>query len=118
MVAFGSNRGERPIWPFAKRTKARSLGGWNPPPREFQSCPASLWAQFTRLIPEICNHTQSALRPDESIRLQGFLCDVVASAFEVYRRLAESGLSELAYPKPLCMAALVWLRHTGSRDES
>jgi hypothetical protein len=69
------------------------------------------------MIPEIRRHTLSVFRPEESGRLEAFLAEVVASAFEVYRRLAESGLSDLAYPKPLCTAALVWLSYHGSRDE-
>jgi hypothetical protein len=69
------------------------------------------------MIPEIRDHTQSVFQLEESHRLESFLAEVVASAFEVYRRLAESGHIDLAYPKPLCLAALVWLGHTGTRDE-
>jgi hypothetical protein len=69
------------------------------------------------MIPEIRKHTKSALCPAAPQRLEAFVAQVVASAFEVYRRLAESGLSDLVYPKPLTATALVWLRHVGSGNE-
>jgi hypothetical protein len=125
MVAFASNRGRGEIWPFGKRKQAESAGscilpgiiGWKPARREPDLRSAdSLWAKFAHMIPEIREHTLSVCRPDESNRLETFLYEVFASAFEVYCRLADCGLSDLAYPKPLCLAALVWLGHSESKD--
>jgi hypothetical protein len=126
MVAFASNRGEGEIWPFGKRTQAACAGncfvpgivGWKPAGREADFCStASLWAKFAQMIPEIREHTLSVCRPDEPNRLETFLAEVFASAFEVYCRLADCGLSSIVYPKPLCLAALVWLGHGGPKDE-
>jgi hypothetical protein len=61
------------------------------------------------MIPEIRHHTQSVLRATVSGRLEARVDQVVATAFELYRRLVESGLSQFAYPQPLTLAALVWL---------
>jgi hypothetical protein len=126
MVAFGSQCGAS-MWRWSNPVRAGYPGVFGILPREVAQRPlsrtfdyeslGSLWVNFATLIPEIRDHTESVLRATASGRLEACVAQVVASAFEVYRRLAANGLIELAYPKPLSMAALVWLGLIGSADK-
>jgi hypothetical protein len=59
------------------------------------------------MIPEIRRHVRSTLRGKEPRSLDQFVSGVVANASDIFGGLAERGLKELAYPRPLAMAALV-----------
>lgn len=119
MVAFGRHRGAGGRTPSGGRSKVRSLGtsgitprngGRKPPPPARRSHPrASLWAKFAPMIPEIRSYARSVLGTTVAGRVEAKVAQVVATAFDFYRLLAEKGHSELAYPEPLTMAALVWL---------
>ena len=65
--------------------------------------------QFKEMIPEIRHHSELALRGRSEPQIEGGVVLAVAGAFDVFTRLAERGLSELAYPQPLAMAALAGL---------
>jgi hypothetical protein len=119
MVAFGSHRPGERILPIANLGESGygivpQDGGRRPPPWVFSSQPSVLlWEKFATMIPEIREYTKSVTCPAASDRREAYLAEVVGKAFEVYRRLVERGLGELAYPKPLCLAALACLGHIG-----
>jgi hypothetical protein len=66
--------------------------------------------EFEQMIPGIRHHSQLLFSGIESSRLESLVDQVLANALEIFLRLAERGLGDLAYPKPLVMAALARLR--------
>ena len=65
---------------------------------------------FEQMIPEIRRLVQAAFRGVESPQRDTLVNRGVANAFDIFARLVECGLKDLAYPKPLAMAALARLR--------
>ena len=79
--------------------------------RSAGSCFAS---SFEQMIPQIRRHLRSAINGTEPRSRDQLVTGVIANAFDIFNRLAEHGLSDLAYPRPLAMASLVRLRQTRS----
>jgi len=67
---------------------------------------------FEQMIPQIRRHVRSAINGKEPHSREQLVAGAIVNAFEIFRRLAEHGLSDLVYPRPLAMASLVRLRHT------
>lgn len=70
--------------------------------------------RFEQMIPLIRHHSQTLFSDVEPFQLEMLVNEIVANAFDIFTRLAERGLGDLAYPKPLAMAALAQMRHAGS----
>ena len=68
--------------------------------------PLPFLRQFDRMVPEIRRHVRRAKLKLGVVRPELLTEEVVIGAFEVYASLANRGLSDLAYPKPLAMTAL------------
>jgi len=66
-------------------------------------------ARFARMVPAIRREGRLALRRLEPSEREGLVAEVIATARDIFARLAERGLGDLAYPRPLAMAALVSL---------
>ena len=79
---------------------------------EFGSNRASPLAlgRFEQMIPLILHHSRPLFRDAESSQLAVLLDEVVTNAFDIFTRLAERGLGDLAYPKPLALAALAQMK--------
>jgi len=67
---------------------------------------------FEHMIPQIRRHVRSAINGRDPHSREQIVASAIAKAFEIFSRLAEHGLSDLVYPRPLAMAALVRLRQT------
>jgi hypothetical protein len=67
---------------------------------------------FEHMLPEIRRHVRSAVPSTDPRSLDESVACVAAIASDIFARLSERGLSDLAYPRPLAMAALVRLRQT------
>jgi len=75
-----------------------------------------LWGRFAQLVPEIRNFSRSVISDAEPARHEVLVGQVLANAFDIFRMLAKRGLGDLAYPRPLAMAALAklgWSRERG-----
>jgi hypothetical protein len=68
------------------------------------------------MIPEIRDHARSLLRRPASDGLDTRIARVVAAAFDFYRLLDAWGLSQLAYPEPLAMVALLWVEKSRVKE--
>ena len=66
--------------------------------------------EFEQMIPGIRHHSQLLFSGIEPSRLESLVDEVIANALDIFLRLADRGLGELAYPKPLVLAALAMLR--------
>jgi hypothetical protein len=71
--------------------------------------------EFEQMIPGIRQHSQLLFSGIEPSELESLVDEVIANALDIFLRLAERGLVDLAYPKPLVLAALAMLRR-GSLD--
>jgi len=82
------------------------------PTRSRRSAETPYTSGFERMIPQIRRHVRSAIHGKDPHSREQIVAGAIAKAFEIFSRLAEHGLSDLVYPKPLAMAALVRLRQT------
>jgi len=72
---------------------------------------------FEHMLPEIRRHVRSAVPSTDARSLDESVTCVAAIASDIFARLSERGLSDLAYPRPLAMAALVRLRQTSAQSD-
>ena len=79
--------------------------------RSAGSCFAS---SFEQMIPQIRRHLRSAINGTEPRSRDQLHTGVIANTFDIFNRLEEHELSDLAYLWPLPMASLVGLRQTRS----
>ena len=84
------------------------------PTRRRRSAGSAYTNSFKQMIPQIRRHLRSAINGTEPRSRDQLVTGVIANAFDIFNRLAEHGLSDLAYPRPLAMASLVRLRQTRS----
>jgi len=70
--------------------------------------------RFEQMIPLIRHHSHLLFPDVEAPELEILVDQIIANAFDIFTRLAERGLGDLAYPKPLVMAALAQIRHAGA----
>ena len=84
------------------------------PVRSRRSAGTAFTNSFEQMIPQIRRHVRSAINGTEPRSRDQLVAGVIANAFEIFSRLAEHGLSDLAYPRPLATASLVRLRQTRS----
>ena len=82
------------------------------PTRSRRSAETADSSGFEQMIPQIRRHVRSAINGKEPHSREQLVAGAIANAFEIFSRLAEDGLSDLAYPRPLAMVSLVRLRQT------
>ena len=82
------------------------------PVRSRRSAGSCFTSSFEQMIPQIRRHVRSTINGKEPQSRDQFVAGVIANTFEIFNRLAEHGLSDLAYPRPLAMASLVRLKQT------
>jgi hypothetical protein len=68
------------------------------------------------MLPEIRRHVRSAVQTADPRSLDESVSRVAAIASDIFSRLSERGLSDLAYPRPLALAALVRHRQTSAQS--
>ena len=69
-------------------------------------------ARFTKMIPQIRQHAEDALRAVPPHRREALVQEIIQQAFVTFLKLAERGKIQIAYAKPLTM---VGLRQAGLR---
>jgi len=84
------------------------------PTRSRRTARSAYKNNFEQMVPQIRRHARSAINGTERRSRDQLVAEVIADAFEIFSRLTEHGVSDLAYPRPLAMASLVRLRQQRS----